>query len=79
MRMKSTDISIQELKRLVERAGTEPLSGEAQRKLLAMVETLKTVTEKLEAGDLTIEQARALFCDGADDEGLSPSAADNRD
>jgi len=65
MSLKSTGVSIEELKQLVEEAGREPLSEEGQRKLEAMVGILKTMIEQLEAGDLTIEQACALLCDEA--------------
>jgi len=67
MRLKSTEVSLEELERLVEQAGREPLSAEDQGKLQALVETLKTLVEELEADNLTIEQARALLGDEAEE------------
>ena len=70
MRLKSPDASIEELKQLVEQGGREPLSEEDRRKLAAFIETYKTMVERLEAGNLTIEQARALWF--GEDAGPSP-------
>jgi len=67
MRLKSTEVSLEELEQLVEQAGREPLSAEDQGKLQALVETLKTLVEELEADNLTIEQARALLGDEAEE------------
>ena len=61
MRLESIDVSIAELKRLVMQGGFEPLSPEGQRKLMALIETVETVTELLAARNLTIEQLHTLL------------------
>jgi transposase len=60
MRFESVDISIEELDQLVEEAAPA-LSEEANRKLRALVNTIKTVTELLVVGNLTIEKLRRLL------------------
>jgi predicted Zn-dependent protease with MMP-like domain len=60
MQFESVDISIEELDQLVEEAAPV-LSEEANRKLRALVNTIKTVTELLVIGNLTIEKLRRLL------------------
>jgi transposase len=60
MRFESVDISIEELDQLVEEAAPV-LSEENNRKLRALVNTIKTVTELLVVGNLTIEKLRRLL------------------
>ncbi len=61
MRLESTDVNIEELKQLVKQGGLEPLSPEGQRKLMALIETVETVTELLEDRNLTIKQLHTLL------------------
>ena len=61
MRLDSIEISVEELEQLVEQAGREPLTPEDQRKLQAAIATLKTITELLTEGSITIKQLRGLL------------------
>lgn len=61
MRLESIDVSIQELKQMVTQGGCEPLSLEGQQKLMALIETVETVVELLEAHHLTIAQLHRLL------------------
>jgi len=60
-RIEAIDVSVEELQRLVDRAGHEPLPAEEQRKLKAAVQTLGALAEMLAEKDTTIQQLRELL------------------
>jgi transposase len=60
-RIEAIDVSVEELERLVEAAGSGPLPAEGQQKLKAAVRTLAAVVEILAERDATIQQLRGLL------------------
>ncbi|MGP8242901.1 MAG: IS66 family transposase [Bryobacteraceae bacterium] len=56
------DVSIEELKALLERARQEPLREDGYQKLLAAIRTLHYVTELLEKKETTLAALRELLC-----------------
>lgn len=56
------DVSIEELKALLERARQEPLREDGYQKLLAAIRTLGYVTELLEKKETTLAALRELLC-----------------
>jgi transposase len=60
-RIEAIDVSVEELERLVEAAGSGPLPAEGQQKLKAAVRTLAAVVEILAERDATIQQLRRLL------------------
>jgi len=61
MRIEAIDVSVEELKQLVEQAGVEVVPPEGQRKLMAAVETLATMAGMLVERDTTIGQLRTML------------------
>lgn len=61
MRYEAIDLSEAELEQLVEDSSKGALSADGQRKLQAVVNTIKTLNEMLREKDVTIEQLRGLL------------------